>query len=603
MFVLYLTAVVATVTCRGIASQGFTCMTILSDVSVGSSSSYSAINCSNSTLQALPNSTTCLPFQGDDDAGAFVDWYSQLTKNVSSNLYVYKEHFVIPKRVSVDGSTDVGSYSYYEPKSTTVMADALLEFVNFAKWQRVAILTDMSHRLSLRTMEAFYLNFASNDLYFIQISASHTSSIDEWFRTIKKQKYRVIIVSLPDDLMNLVLCKKSTFGISWPDYAWLVVSFNVDVSHVETPCRDETIWFLHQVEELSPKEINIRSLQKLGYFSSIVVCKSVSKVAVISIHLWQNGKAKPVTKYRVREGLSAVSVEELPRDIVIESFLYFHVMNLALTVIMFLFITAMMALYIALRKELEVKATGVYLNILVFLGCYLILINLISISLKLVKHHFHNVRFDNFACQLLLWFNGCSIPGVLILSVLLVKLARIFRIFNYFHTIKKWSCHDATLALMAIGLTTPVLLSCILQSAIYTIPVNITMAMHHGELLAYYACSREDKPLWWLYGQKVYLYALCFVIITLAIKTRKIKDSNFKDTKKVIILVVTLMVISIKTNVNLFMFEEMQLHPTSILLLYTVAHELFILLCLLFLIAPKVIPGLKRKFMNKLYHQ
>jgi len=609
--ILYLLAA-AIVVCRAIAIESFTCMTLLTEVSVGTPSSYSMLQCANSTLQALPNAIVCFPFQEDGDAGAFVDWYSQLIddfRSSPSNLYTYKTNFFVPTRLAVGAPMDTNSHGYFDSKSAKVMANALLEFVKYANWQRVAILTDMSHRLSLRTMEMFYHSFSSShELSFTQISHSHTSTLERWFEMILKWKFRVIIVSLPEKLMNSVLCMRSSLGISWPEYAWLVVGFSVDFNQMEVSCKDGAIWFLHhQVEEHTPEKVNIKfdiALQKLADFSSPLLCESNYKPLVIFIYLWQNDEARFVSEYRVSRGLSGVSLADWPQDIVAEPFLYyFRILNMALTVIMFLFITVMLALYVAFRKEIEVKATGVFLNMLVFLGCYLILIYHMALNSELVaKRHVQNAHFDNFICQLQVWFNGCSVPGVLILSVLLVKLARIFRIFNYFQAIKKWSCHDVTLALWAIGLTTPVLLSCTIQSAIYTYQVNITTTMYHGEVLAQYTCLSTRKPFNWIYGHKMYMFAICIVIIVLAIKTRKIKDSNFKDTKKVIVLVIAISILPLLLFGTPYQSEEIQLHPLFVLLLFAGASMLLISLFQLFLIAPKVFPVLKRKILNQIHH-
>ena len=199
----------------------------------------------------------------------------------------------------------------------------------------------------------------------------------------------------------------------------------------------------------------------------------------------------------------------------------------------------MLVLYLNFWNEPAIKATGVSLNILMFLGCYLLLVFL-TVNV-LPKYYMKSMVFRNFMCKLSLWFHGFSIPTILISSILLVKLVRVYRLFYYFRAVKKWECHDATLALYVLLLTFPVIISNTIQSAIHNYESSITTRTYKGYFIAFYDC-KSDREYFWIFGQQTYLYLICSLLIVMAFKTRKIKQKILRIQKKVIALIVTAMV-------------------------------------------------------------
>ena len=255
----------------------------------------------------------------------------------------------------------------------------------------------------------------------------------------------------------------------------------------------------------------------------------------------------------------------------------------------------MFVLYILFRNEPDIKATGVSLNILTFLGCYLFWFYLILLNINgLPNDYTESLRFANHVCKLQLWFNGLSIPGALILSILLVKLARVYWLFDYRRVIKKWQCHDMTLALYVLLLTVPVILCVLLQSVVDDFKSKLIFSTNNGVVAAFYGCQSESE-FYWLIAQLLYINGLNVVLVISAIITRKINHPNFKDTKKVIALVFAVVVTSCWTVVYYIVSQTINALPVYSSFLLSISHTFFICECQFFLFAPKIFPVLRRR--------
>ena len=95
----------------------------------------------------------------------------------------------------------------------------------------------------------------------------------------------------------------------------------------------------------------------------------------------------------------------------------------------FIFVTVMLLGYSFFRHEPEVKSTSFSLSLLVFLGCYLLFVYL-SILLYFHQPWATSNQMLNILCISLNWFSGLGVPNALILVTSLVKILRIYYIFN-----------------------------------------------------------------------------------------------------------------------------------------------------------------------------
>ena len=82
------------------------------------------------------------------------------------------------------------------------MTSTLLVFINYNKWRRVAFITHLTNKFYLEPIEQFYHNFTSAfEIYLSQILEGE-KAIDRSLKRIQKMKYRVIIVSLSEDILH-----------------------------------------------------------------------------------------------------------------------------------------------------------------------------------------------------------------------------------------------------------------------------------------------------------------------------------------------------------------------------------------------------------------
>ena len=220
------------------------------------------------------------------------------------------------------------------------------------------------------------------------------------------------------------------------------------------------------------------------------LCYSHAKYSYsISISTCKDNGLKLIANYTPADGLSSVNIPSFPGDTFLQSLFIFYIINSIIALLVFALLTVMLVLYILFRNEPDIKATGVSLNILTFLGCYLFWFYFVLLNINgLPNDYIESLRFANHVCKLQLWFNGLSIPSTLILSVLLVKLARVYWLFDYRHVIKKWQCHDLTLALYVLLLTAPVILCVLIQSAVDDFKSNLVFSTNNGVVVAFYDC-------------------------------------------------------------------------------------------------------------------
>ena len=208
-------------------------------------------------------------------------------------------------------------------------------------------------------------------------------------------------------------------------------------------------------------------------------------------------------------------------------------LQIALTTI---FVTLTLLLYIFFRNEPEIKATSFTLSLLMFTGCYL---NLVYLSLLLYTNHIQysiNILRDNIICISLQWLSASGVSLSLMLATLLVKMSRIYHIF-YSDKPHRLGCHcsDLSLAFYVLLILIPGILLNIIWAVVDRFQVDFEYKVQGGYIYLEKFCrSKYQAPL---YGVvTIYLLAQIVALATIAIITRKVRLQNFKDTKKVNIL-------------------------------------------------------------------
>ena len=269
--------------------------------------------------------------------------------------------------------------------------------------------------------------------------------------------------------------------------------------------------------------------------------------------------------------------------------------------ILFCLITTNLVLVILWRKEREIKATSPILSTVIMIGCYFLFVrSFILIVYKMFE--IENTLLLQSLCMLKTWL---SIGTDLIFATMLLRLLRIYRIFctapmsimsNY------WVDKYLLLYVIFLCLGKVVLLflwSCLdpvhpVIKSKYVYQRDIELP--HYETILHCSCN---SVVIWIVVTKLYSGLLILMVVHLAIQTRHVKKSVYKDTKKVNIFIffaVICLMITLPLWV-IFLGKRIVVGAAIVewLSLYTIP-----MLCQACLFVPKTLPVIIRKLKPRL---
>ena len=259
------------------------------------------------------------------------------------------------------------------------------------------------------------------------------------------------------------------------------------------------------------------------------------------------------------------------------------------------FATFLFVLFIKYRRYSEIKATSPYLSLLMFAGTYTILVSTLVQAVLVSFALPSSNTSSSVLCGSIIAGNVVGIN--LIFSTLLLRMLRIYRIFSYFgKTGQIWSDKFLVLIVVIVVSGDVVLLLIWFTVDPFTVKNFIVYRPWVHKRPPYYDvsqyCSSDNISIWFTlaFGKVGVLFA---VVVFLAVKTRKIQRSNFKDTKKVnIYIFFTVMVIATLIPVWFLLRETGNVIGTGVVIY--IAFGATGLFCQLALFAPKVFPPLLR---------
>ena len=196
-----------------------------------------------------------------------------------------------------------------------------------------------------------------------------------------------------------------------------------------------------------------------------------------------------------------------------------------ITTVLFIF------LYILLKHRPEVKASSLSLSIIMYIGCYFVFIAALMRNVSR-GYEIKSSAIFTAACNLEMWLG--SIGMTLVFSALLMRLLRIYNIFKTYGRVSRyWKDRYLILCVLAIcfGEIT-ILFSWTIADRIRkfsTITYKASSTPPYFELHSTCNCNSLGP---WLSAVFSYNGVLMGLVVLMAVQTRKIKRSNFKDTKK-----------------------------------------------------------------------
>ena len=120
------------------------------------------------------------------------------------------------------------------------------------------------------------------------------------------------------------------------------------------------------------------------------------------------------------------------------------------------------------------------------------------------SYHKLSSRFSNCICVLRVWIHGIGFPVALILSTLLVKLLRVYRIFHHHGKISKYTDGNWALLVYVLLLTSPNALICLVWSSSDPYISTVSSSVTAGLLIVREQCV-STYTIQWLIGLLIYI--------------------------------------------------------------------------------------------------
>ena len=523
--------------------------------------------------------------------------------------------------IHFNGASSFSNVIYMTASSSTVI-DSFLTFMKVISQTRIGIITEINN--------SFHLEFLHKVVSKVNVSFSipvtpghHQESFASIINTVASLNVYMTVLNVSPFLILPLLCEAYKNELTWPKYAWILHSyrFNDIPLTFNGKCNISNILEGMFVFQLIQEEINYQSegyhnadlglsnpyaylLHDAVWTLTVAANLSVLNPHWIAttlptsrnIYIYQivnctlshagvyNGHSKILENFTTG---TPFLTSNLPVLRVLPS-PYF----LSLPALCFILNTILLGLFIYFRNESSVKSTSVCLSLLIFTGCYLLIVYTVVLIADIPP------RID--VCMVLVWLSGLGISLPLILTTLLVKMLRVYRIFSLYRRVKpKVYTSECAHFLYSVLILSPVIVILIVWTIIDPHRSDDIYVEYPGFIIIEESCISEYAFLWLLL-LLIYYLLLSTAVVIVAIKSRKIRLAQFKDTKKVNFLIFSVLFIggSSFAYSNIFAStREYYFIPAYVLYF---GHIIIAFLCPITLFIPKIWPPLAAK-MSKNY--
>ena len=372
----------------------------------------------------------------------------------------------------------------------------------------------------------------------------------ETFETFER-KYSDDLKILAEEYMNMHSVFPVSFAANWYDEIWalaLAINGSLTFLNERNLSIDKYTIGRNDITAVIEEQMANLSFQGAGGWVEFNQYRGVS--TPVEVYWLDDGKQELVGTYDPQmpsEFSVRINASYLPNDTLHRTVVIFVVpLPLAislytLTGAVIIFTTIQLIVYLYYREHKIIKATSPYLSLLMFVGCYLlcfstaIIITQKSVALSL------GALSVNICFIFVLAANGIN----LIMITLFVKLLRVQRIFSSKLRVdigKYWG----NVSLLIIVITLTVILNMIMVPVLISDTPQFETFMVNKTNGVVEVHTRPARGNFIGIGIILaYLIIFLLIICGLAIRTRKIKYANFKDTKKVNFFIALLIYINL----------------------------------------------------------
>ena len=422
----------------------------------------------------------------------------------------------------------------------------------------------------------------------------------ETFETFER-KYSDDLKILAEEYMNMHSVFPVSFAANWYDEIWaLAVAINGSLAFLKERNLSIDNYTIGQndITAVIEEQMANLSFQGAGGWVEFNEYRAVS--TPVEVYWLDHGKQELVGKLE-RVGIYNplnpsdfhvhINASKLPNDTLYRRYEFLliprpvAILMYILTGAVIIFTTIQLIVYLYYREHMTVKATSPYVSLLMFAGCYLFCL---SVILYITRDSFvlSPRAYTIIVCLIFaLVINAIN----LILITLFVKLLRVERIFQ--STLRTdlgryWS----NVPLFVIILFLTIFLNVIvIPILILETPGYEKHIINFKDVIQVHVRPVVKGNLILISVLLAYLIIFLMIISCLAIRTRKIRYSNFKDTKKINLLIVLLIVINFVSVIVYVM-----LYLTHRRLVINIMVPVWILsvpvLFQLILFSPKIVP-------------
>ena len=537
------------------------------------------------------------------------------------------------------------SHTFIPDPSLTFAMEAAVRILLDLKWNRVGIvynstLDDPAYLRAARTF-VYLIEQASNDINVIHIdtmSRFTKTTVDSLEESGALAFLCLLPVSVSMELMNLSQQRQL-------NYAWILVEHGISQDWQTTGINFNNTLIIRNTHDFDspltstvfnplPPCVDERKVNDFVYLSIWELCHALnsSQQTLEDFGLSQFGLKENLTRFienvlerrafvRIYKDTSRIysnysqfvghfdpQTKEFTLNVTIDipclgpNITYTYILfpplvtylTTAMTGACYLFTTVVLLLFICYRNEPEIKASSAWLSLCIFLGCYLILsgaLNHFISSGEILTSHASRVAI----CNIDIYFVSIGID--LLIATLLAKVLRVQRIFTLHEKTGKLWKDPSLLGFIGIVIGVKIVLL-----AIWTLvdPYTRTfdkMLVHENitdkEYSVVQQCESEYYSLWLvlIYG---YSAIIGLILVGASIKTRKIKQENFKDTKKISILFTSIIFLALICGP---LWGVLRLIGNSVAskIVIGLTYCMIALLSEVFLFLPKILPAILRQ--------
>ena len=429
---------------------------------------------------------------------------------------------------------------------------------------------------------------AVSGIFFIDVQPQSDPSHAELISGITSSDYyRQYITSLSKTAFqyNVTLTgRPNGYAMLLHDLVWtMAVALNESCHQLNDSC-------LHQANSEATTAAEL--LRGLWIFSIYHVSK-LGPLLISSVHYGNNSITASSFNASI---LGSAPKGELPVVTQYPPLPYTVILGLQIA-FMAIFVTLTLVLYVCFRNEPEVKATSFTLSLLVFVGCYVNLAYLIVLFCLNHTLDSINISRDNSLCLSLPWLANVGLSLPLMLATLLVRMLRVYHIFNHAKLHLSLYCSDLALAFYVLLILFPGIIMNLVWVITDRYGIYFEYQVRDSYVFLWKTC-RSNYQNAFVTTLCIYLLVLIIAVAVVAVVTRNVRLQHFKDTKKVnfVVFIFSITVVLSFSYWLLLRALGAKLYISNLPL--HIAHSVYIAFFLGFLFVPKVFPPLWRKVKN-----